>query len=109
MGTIANILNRYDFKQLRVGGTHDALQIAGPSLVIVTCEREADNQGHIAQELLDAAEALTNLSVTRLLTQNWGHLCNGQVVVWIAHVPDDGQRKSAVLDLRALLANRPQR
>ena len=106
MGTISNILNRYDFKQVRLGGTHEALQILGAGIVIVACEREPDNLGHVTYELLDAAEVLTAVGVTRLLTQNWGPLRDGQVVAWVAHVPDEGQRKSAVHDLRMLVDNR---
>ena len=104
MGTISSILSRYDFKQFRLGGAHESLQIPGPGVAIVACEREPDNRGHIAYELLDAAEVMNAVGVTRLLTQNW--VCDGHIVAWVAHVPDEAQRKSDVLDLRKLLANR---
>jgi len=104
MGTISSILSRYDFKQFRLGGAHESLQIPGPGIAIIACEREPDNRGHIAYELLDAAEVLNAVGVTRLLTENW--VCDGRIVAWVAHVPNEGQRKLDVQDLRMLLVNR---
>lgn len=103
MGKLSSILNRYHFERLRLEADHELLQIPGPGVVIVTCEKKPGDSAQPVYDLLEVVEAPNKLeAATRLLKKNWGTSCKGQVAAWVASVPDNAQRQFLVSELESL-------
>jgi hypothetical protein len=105
MGKLASLFDRHDFRSLRLDGIQPVPGVSGPGIVIVACEKEQDALPQVVYELLDVreAEAPAESAATLIRAAELAPRCSGQIVAWLAFIPDHSQRRSAVADFQEIL------